>query len=189
MPSTSVVYKTLGIFNTHSTTQTVHTICRLQTPILEGTPVGWFDGVASSSGLQSGVGGILKISDNTLYKWTFNTGPGSNNRAELLGVWETLLLATRLHISELQVVGDSKIIIDWCKGKGRLQIISLDCWKIKIKELSTHFRAITFTHTYREFNKEADDLSKKALKEQIGKIYFTQWEEGYKGPTRCLKIF
>jgi ribonuclease HI len=79
--------------------------------------MGYFDGVASSSGLQSGVGGLLKISDNTLYKWTFNTRPGSNNRVELLGVWAILLLATRLHISELKVVGDSKIIIYWCKGK------------------------------------------------------------------------
>jgi ribonuclease HI len=133
--------------------------------------MGWFDGVASSNGLQSGVGGMLKINDNTLYKWTFNTGPGTNNREELLGVWETLLLATRLHITELQVIRDSKIIIDWCKGKGRLQVISLDCWKYKIRELSTLFRAINFSHTYREFNKEADRLSKKSLKEQIGKIY------------------
>jgi hypothetical protein len=96
---TSVVYKTLGILNTHSTTWIVHTICRVQTPILEGILVGWFDGVASSSGIQSGAGGITKISDNTVYKWSFNSGPGSNNRAELLGVWATLLLATRLHIS------------------------------------------------------------------------------------------
>jgi ribonuclease HI len=75
--------------------------------------MGWFDGFASSNGvLQSGVGGMLKISDNTFYKWTFNSGPGTNTRKELLGVWETLLLDTRLHISDLQVIRDSKIIID-----------------------------------------------------------------------------
>ena len=42
--------------------------------------------------------GMIKISDKTSYKWTFNCGPGPNTRAELLGVWATLILATRLHI-------------------------------------------------------------------------------------------
>jgi len=96
-----MVYKTLGILNTHSTTWIVHTICRVQTPILEGIPVGWFDGASSSSGIQSGAGGIIKISDNTMYKWYFSIVLRSNNRAELLGVWATLLLAKKFHISEL----------------------------------------------------------------------------------------
>jgi len=99
------------------------------------------------------------------------------------------LLDTRLHIFDLQVIRDSKIIIDWCKGKGILQVISLDHWKYKIREISTLFRAINFSHTYREFNKEANRLSNKSLKEQIGKIYYTHWEEGNEGPTRCLNIF
>jgi ribonuclease HI len=151
--------------------------------------VGWFDGAALSNGLQSGAGGMIKINDNTIYKWTFNCGPGTNTRAELLGVWETLFLATRLHITDLQVIRDSKIIIDWCNGKGRLQVITLDCWKYKIRELTTHFRSINFAHTFQEYNKEADRLSKKALKEQVGKIYYTQWEEGNEGPTLFLNIF
>jgi ribonuclease HI len=57
-------------------------------------------------------GGMIKISEKTSYKWTFNFGLGTNTREELLGVWETLILATRLHIPDLQVFGDSKIIID-----------------------------------------------------------------------------
>jgi ribonuclease HI len=128
--------------------------------------VGWFDGAASADGTQSGARGIIRISDSTVYKWTFNTGPGTNNRAELLGVWVTLFLASRLHLTELQIIGDSKIIIDWCNGRGRLQILALDGWKEKIRELSTHFGVITFIHAYKEFNMEADDLSKKALKDQ-----------------------
>jgi hypothetical protein len=45
----------------------------------------WFDGVAQENGNLSGVGGIIKISRNTIYRWTFNCGMGSNTRAELLG--------------------------------------------------------------------------------------------------------
>jgi ribonuclease HI len=86
--------------------------------------VGWFDGVALSNGIQSGVGGLIKINDKTSIKWTFNCGPGTNTREEFLGVWATLLLATRLHITNLQVFGDSKIIIDWCNSRGKLQVQS-----------------------------------------------------------------
>jgi hypothetical protein len=62
--------------------------------------------------------------------------------------------------------------------------MALDGWKKNIRDLSTHFGAITFTHTYREYNMEADKLSKKALKDQRGNVFFTQWEDGNKGPTR-----
>ena len=39
---------------------------------------------------------------------------------ELVGVWASLILATRLSISDLHVLGDSKIVIDWLNGKGAL---------------------------------------------------------------------
>jgi ribonuclease HI len=78
-----------------------------------------------SNGSQSGAGGLIKISQNTFYKWTFNCGPGTNTRAELLGAWATLYLASRLHIDALQVLGDSRIVIEWLSNKGDLQAISL----------------------------------------------------------------
>jgi ribonuclease HI len=82
--------------------------------------MGWFDGAASADGSHSGAGGIIRINESTSYKWTFNTGPGTNNRVELLGVWATLFLAIILHITGLQIIGDSKLIIDWCNGIGSL---------------------------------------------------------------------
>jgi hypothetical protein len=77
---TSVVYKILGIFNRLSVAPTLHTNRIFQTPILEGTTMGWFDGFASTNGLQSGAGRLLNINDNTFYKWKFNSGPGTNTR-------------------------------------------------------------------------------------------------------------
>jgi hypothetical protein len=90
---------------------------------------------------------------NIVFKWTFNCGPGTNTRAELLGVWETLILASRLHISDLQVFGDSRIIIDWLNYKGKLQVISLDCWKDRIRDLSKTFRSINYSHIYRDLTR------------------------------------
>jgi len=63
--------------------------------------LGWFDGATQSNGLQSGAGGVIKLFDNTIYKWNIQCGPGTNTRVELLGVWETLILDTRVDIDTL----------------------------------------------------------------------------------------
>jgi ribonuclease HI len=68
----------------------------------------WFDGAAQNNGTLSGAGGIIKTGGNTIYRWTFNCGMGTNTREELLGVWATLSLAHRLDIDHLQLLGDSK---------------------------------------------------------------------------------
>jgi ribonuclease HI len=64
-------------------------------------------------------GGMIKTSSNTVIKWTFNYGCGTNTREELLGAWATLSLVVRLNIDVIQVIGDSKIIIEWLKEKGK----------------------------------------------------------------------
>jgi len=107
----SVVYKIFDTFIKPSMTFQFPSSQTNQATIQTGEFVGWFDGVVLSNGTHGGAGGVIKINDKTSIKWTFNCGPGTNTREEFLGSWEALLLATRLHISNLQVLGDSKIII------------------------------------------------------------------------------
>jgi ribonuclease HI len=73
----------------------------------------WFDGAAQQNGKLSGVGGVIKINEQTEYRWTLNCGSGTNSKAELMGAWATLILASRLSVSDIHVLGDSKIVIDW----------------------------------------------------------------------------
>ena len=132
---------------------------------------------------------MIRINDKYVYKWTYNCGPGTNTREELLGVWDTLSLAVRLNIDGLQVYGDSKIVIDWLNNRGKLHVLSLVRWKDRIKDLTLAFNSISFTHIYREQNKEADYLSKKALQMQEGKISYNKWIEGNKGPPLFLNLY
>jgi hypothetical protein len=69
--------------------------------------------------------------------------------------------------------------------------LALEGWKDQIKKMSTLFEKISFNHAYRDFNKEADVLSKKALKDHIqrGAILYTQWEDNKQGPSRRFKVF
>jgi ribonuclease HI len=112
--------------------------------------IGWFDGATQLNGELSGVGGVIKLNEHTVYRWTLNCGGGTNTREELLGAWVVLTLAHRLSITDIHVIGDSKIVIDWLNNIGSLQVISIDCWKDRVRELIKHFSVITFAHVYRE---------------------------------------
>lgn len=58
---------------------------------------------------------------------------------------------------------DSKIIIDWILGKSKLRVLNLHYWMVKVEDFCREFQAISFFHVFREFNLQADTLSKKGL--------------------------
>jgi hypothetical protein len=63
-------------------------------------------------------------------------------------VWATLFLSECLNIDVIQVIGDSKIIIEWLKDRGKLQIMSLMGWMERIKKLKISFRDLSITLMY-----------------------------------------
>jgi ribonuclease HI len=115
--------------------------------------------------------------------------PGTNTRAELLGAWVSLFLAQRLNLEVIQVIGDSKIIINWLKDRGKLQVASLMGWMDGINLLKSAFKEIHFTHVYRELNMEADTLSKLALNSPEGKLVYSSWIEGNEGIPITINLF
>jgi len=95
----------------------------------EGRPTGWFDGVALERGQISGAGRVIKLNPDTEFRWMLNSGSSMNNRVDLLGVWDLLNLASRLHLLDLKVFGDSRIVIDWLNQNCVLHVLNLACWK------------------------------------------------------------
>jgi hypothetical protein len=55
-------------------------------------------------------------------------------------------------------------------------------------EASLLFRNLISQHIYREENKVADSLSKKALHLSPNQIYFSYWEDGHEGITHKLNL-
>jgi ribonuclease HI len=151
--------------------------------------VGWFDGEAMSSGLNSGVGGVIRTHDNHTFKWTINCGPGTNTRVELLGAWELLTLASRLSISEITVQGDSKIIIEWLRGKGRLQVISLECWKDRLEELKKNSSTFLSCMCIERTTQKQIVFQNKRFIRLLGKLFYFQCVEEHEGPPMSLDLF
>ena len=81
------------------------------------------------------------------------------------------------------------IIIHGLNNKGKLQVISLGCWKDRIRDLSKTFSTINYSHIYRDCNKEIDILSNQTLLMQEGKITYHHWEDGNEDPTLYLNLF
>jgi ribonuclease HI len=118
-----------------------------------------------------------------------NCGFGTNTKDELLGAWGSLFLASRLNITNLHLKGDSKTIIDWLNGKGILRVTTLECWKDRIRKLLLTLPHTSFTHLYREQNQEVDSLSKKALWDSPGILYYLIWEGGLENNNHSISIF
>ena len=112
---------------------------------------------------------MLILDKSKKFQIKINCGRGTNTCDELLAFWVLLWVAQLFQISNLQVLRDSKVIIDWATNKSCLQVLSLEPWKMKIRELLLGSLQVDIQHTYKEYNEEADLLSKRALLLEEGK--------------------
>jgi ribonuclease HI len=185
----SVVHKILVSFSWQPSSIKVFPIKVCEITQAKGYTLACFDGATQSNGLCCGAGGIFKTHPSRITKWFINCGAGSNTKAELMGLWATLTLATFWSINQLQILGDSRVIIDWINLKSNLHAVNIECWKQKTRELAKNFKDISFQHIYRDHNKEADALSKRALNEVEGRLSVYHWDSGKESPISFINIF
>jgi ribonuclease HI len=156
---------------------------------INGYTIAFFYGATINEGSICGAGGSMKIVYDPNITWFFNSGSGTNTKAELVGVWASLFMANLLDICQLQLMGDSKVVIDWMQRKGNLLATKIEGWKRRVRTLEKKFQDLLFQHIYRESNAEADSLSKKALVSPKGSLFYCTWDGEREGPLITLKIF
>jgi hypothetical protein len=106
-----------------------------------------------------------------------------------LGAWATLRLALHLSINHLQILGDSKVVIEWLENKGSLHVCAIEGWKARIRDMVRCFEFISYNHIPRDFNSEADILSKQALGEPEGGIIYYPWNNDIAGRKNHINIY
>lgn len=148
-----------------------------------------FNGAARSTGLCCGAGGTFKTHSSRITNWYLNCGSGSNNKAELMGLWVSLYLASCCSLSHLLVLGDSRVIIDWINHVGQLQSIHLEGWKQRTLELASQFTDAHFQHIPRYHNTEADALSKRALSAVPGRLSIYHIDNGIASSISSINLF
>jgi ribonuclease HI len=185
----AVTYKILKTLNIYSPVS-IDKGLRLSSILRRtGYAIAFFDGAASAGGFNCGAGGAIKCPNSQAYRWFFNCGDGTNTKAELLGAWATLTISKLLNLQYIQVLGDSKVVIQWLKQEGNLQTINTEGWKSRIKDLISTFKGLHFQHIFREANGEVDQLSKQALTAPKGRISYYTWDGETAGPTFQVDVF
>lgn len=183
----NVVNKVLFFFHWKQAPDVIHTHKAIDHKLLEGFTLACFDGAAQSG--SCGAGGFFKSHHSRITKWFFTCGGGTNTKAELLGLWTTLYLATSWSIKHLYVLGDSRVVIDWINHRSNLRSVHIEGWKLKTLVLSKLFADIKFHHFPRAHNGEADALSKRALKDVAGRLSIFHSDNGVDSSMTHLSIF
>ena len=71
-------------------------------------------------------------------------------------------------LNYLQVLHDSKLVIEWANPNHNIGNLHLKPFMNQIVEVKYNFHYISFTYLYREFNTNIENLSKDALLLQEG---------------------
>jgi len=124
---------------------------------------GYFDGASQGHPSSIGIGVVLFLNLNHYIYIRYAPSGGSNNKAKLVALCNLLKKTKQKDIRKLQVMGDSKLVIDWAKGKFFIQNITLANILRDIRLSFQSFDWLSFQHILRELNVKVDELSKEAL--------------------------
>lgn len=136
-------------------------------------PILFFDGAAQNG--MCDVGGVIYLNEDHYYTFRLNCGNGSNMKAELLALWCILRCANIFGLVNIKVYGDSHVTIKCAAKEFDLNVIALSHWCGRARMDIDMQENISFAHIFREFNGQADELSKQALLGTEGLLVWEEW--------------
>lgn len=84
--------------------------------INEETPWTYFDGASQGTPSKGWVGGLIFFFPNHTMSFKVGIGEVTNNYSELLPLELVLILALQKRFSQIQILGDSLLFIQWITG-------------------------------------------------------------------------
>jgi ribonuclease HI len=122
-----------------------------------------FDGCSKGNPGPAGIGAVLSKSGSEEWCGCQFIGNRTNNQSEYSALILGLKEALSRNIKQLQVYGDSLLVINQVTGQFKVKNSLLQDLNKEAMGLIDKFDYIVFNHVYREFNKRADQLSNLAL--------------------------
>jgi ribonuclease HI len=123
----------------------------------------FFDGASKGNPGAAGGGGVLLDPEEIkVFSYSWGIDEDTNNIAEALALWQGLSQALARNITDLNVFGDSRIVIQALISKNLPSHMRLRQILKKIKLLLTTFHSIQLFHILWELNGEADKEANKA---------------------------
>lgn len=126
----------------------------------------YFDGASRGNPGPASFGGVIYDS-NKEEKINYKKAIGveTNNYAEYQAMLAGIKICIKYNIKEVNVYGDSKLVIEQVKGNWKVKNETLKSIYNEIVKYITpeFFKKITFNHVRRHLNKRADELANIAL--------------------------
>ncbi len=122
------------------------------------------DGACSGNPGPAGIGVVFKEDGITIKELSVPIGHATNNIAEYTALIYALKEAHTMKAQVVHVRSDSELMCKQVNGKYVVKHENIIGLHGQVKELKSGFKKFTLTHIRREFNKEADALSRQAVK-------------------------
>ncbi len=124
------------------------------------------DGASAGNPGDAAIGVVIRRPDGTLAETVSRyIGTATNNFAEYTALIVGLEKAAALGGQRIQVKSDSELLVRQISGRYKVKSENLRSLKEKAAALIRGFEFAAVEHVRREFNSEADNLAKKAVKE------------------------
>ena len=126
----------------------------------------YFDGGSRGNPGPGGSGYVIYENNQEIATGAHPFGVCTNNEAEYQGIIQGLKKAVSLGIENMNVYGDSLLVINQIQGKWKCKAKNLLAPLTEARNLVSRFKHITLVHVKREKNKRADELSNIAMDQQ-----------------------
>lgn len=125
------------------------------------TFTGYFDGSSVPNPGEMTIGGkIVDEENNDICSYSRTLGQGTNNIAEYLSLIELIQYAQEKGIKKIIIKGDSLLVVNQVNGSWRAKDSKMKILKNKVLNSLQYFDEWKLEHIRREFNKEADSLTR-----------------------------
>ena len=120
------------------------------------------DGGARGNPGPAGIGAVLKIGEKELLFKKY-IGETTNNQAEYQALLLGLREAKQVGATEVECYLDSELVVKQMRREYKVKDKDLAVLFVRIWNLMSEFKKVTFHHIRREENKLADQLANEAM--------------------------
>ncbi len=123
--------------------------------------IGYFDGSSIPNPGKMTIGGkIVDEKNNTICSYSKSLGEGTNNIAEYLSLIELVQYAIGKGIKKIIIKGDSLLVVNQVNGTWKAKDSKMKMLRNEVLDSLNYFDEWKLEHIRREFNKEADSLTR-----------------------------
>ena len=125
----------------------------------------YFDGAARANPGPAAIGWVIVTGDGIVTEGGERIGRTTNNQAEYEALIKALAIAADYGFDELDIRGDSELIVKQVRGEYDVNSPDLREYRIRVRELLAEFESWSISHVPREINERADNLANEAFED------------------------